>query len=73
MSARSAAAVTGLVLLIVLLVAAGFAILGLSIWALVFGIVDITQHGANGWAIFWIVLGGVGILSSLASGRKAAS
>ena len=39
--------------------------IGLGIWALVFGISDLVNVGFNGWAVAWIVVGAILILSGL--------
>ena len=35
----------------------------LFVWALVFGITDINNNGFNVWAVVWIVLGAIGVIS----------
>lgn len=58
--------IVGIFILAIML---NLAVLSLSIWALVFGIIDIATVGANFWAVVWIILGVIG-LSSFFGGNK---
>lgn len=52
-------------LVAVLSLAVTVALAALSVWALIFGIIDITHVGPNFWNIVWIVLGAIGVLNTL--------
>jgi len=66
----SRAAETGaFALVITLTILFSLIFLALSIWAITFGIMDINNNGVNTWAVIWIILGSIGILS-IVFGRK---
>lgn len=56
------AAVVGVIALFVGLIVLRVVILGLSIWALWFGIADLVTVGLTFWGVAWTVIGGLGVL-----------
>lgn len=69
-SGHGAGTVVAIVLLALVLILVSLAILGLSVWALIFGILDLNTVGPNFWNIFWIVLGSIGILLTIFGNRN---
>lgn len=60
----------GIVLLILLVIAAAIGAFILAVWVVVWNVNDIADKGANFWNIFWILL----VLSGVVGGTsKAAS
>jgi hypothetical protein len=63
--------ILGIGTLIVLAIIFSLVVFGLSVWAIVFGIMDIVNVGWNGWAVAWIVIGSFGVLSAIGGGSSA--
>lgn len=62
---KKALAAVGIIAALIILV--GFALWAGFIAALVWGIYDMVVVGFNGWALFWIVFGAVGLLGMISN------
>ena len=62
-SHKAAVVATGVGILLILVLLLNLALFGLAVWAVVFGIIDLVNHGPNFWNIFWMAVGGIYILS----------
>jgi hypothetical protein len=69
-TAKTAAAVSGVVLLGIFLIALSIAITLGAIVAVVFGIIALVNDGVSFWPIFWIILGGLALLGNLFRSRS---
>lgn len=62
---RTGGAAVGITLLVLFLIASRLAVIGLAIWAIVWGVTDWANSGFNGWALAWIIIGGFALLSAV--------